>query len=54
MMHRAGWEGRKASSGMAFAWFIFDRNHDGLTTISRIDWSYAPLTAPPAKGGIAV
>ena len=24
MMHRAGWEGRKANSGMAFAWFIWE------------------------------
>jgi len=38
MMHRAGWEGRKANSGMAFAWFIWDRNHAGATTISRLSW----------------
>src|SRR5262245_30466128 len=25
MMHRAGWEGRKANSGMAFAWFWWSR-----------------------------
>jgi hypothetical protein len=24
MMHRDGWEGRKANSGMAFAWFVWD------------------------------
>jgi hypothetical protein len=29
MMHRAGWEGRKASSGMAFAWFVWERGYNG-------------------------
>jgi hypothetical protein len=38
MMHRAGWEGRKANSGMAFAWFSWDRAHRGPTTIDRISW----------------
>lgn|SRR5262245_53898796 len=38
MMHRAGWEGRKANSGMAFAWYVWDRNHKGPTTIDRISW----------------
>jgi hypothetical protein len=42
MMHRAGWEGRKANSGMAFAWFVWDRNHAGPTTIDRISWESAP------------
>ena len=39
MMHRAGWEGRKASSGMAFAWFVWNREHRGPATINRISWS---------------
>jgi hypothetical protein len=38
MMHRAGWEGRKANSGMAFAWFIWDRAHRGSAVINRISW----------------
>jgi hypothetical protein len=38
MMHRAGWEGRKANSGMAFAWFTWNRNHTGPTTVDRISW----------------
>lgn len=38
MMHRDGWEGRKANSGMAFAWFVWDKNHQGPTTIQRISW----------------
>lgn len=38
MMHRAGWEGRKANSGMAFAWFVWDRKHSGPTELRRISW----------------
>jgi hypothetical protein len=41
MMHRAGWEGRKANSGMAFAWFVWDRGYKGPTTIDRIRWEAA-------------
>lgn len=39
MMHRAGWQGRKANSGIAFAWFVWDRDYCGPTTIERISWS---------------
>jgi hypothetical protein len=38
MMHRAGWEGRKANSGMGFAWFCWDRNHTGPTELRRVSW----------------
>jgi hypothetical protein len=38
MMHRDGWQGRKANSGMAFAWFIWQRGHAGPATIDRISW----------------
>ena len=38
MMHREGWEGRKGNSGMAFAWFVWDRSHVGPATIERISW----------------
>jgi predicted RNA methylase len=38
MMHRKDWEGPKANSGMAFGWFVWDRNHTGPTTIDRISW----------------
>jgi hypothetical protein len=37
-MHRDGWQGRKANSGMAFAWFCWDREHSGPTVISRLSW----------------
>ena len=39
MMHRQGWTGRRASSAVAFAWFVWDRNHRGPTTIDRIRWN---------------
>lgn len=38
MMHRDGWEGRKSNSGMAFAWFVWDRGHSGPTELHRISW----------------
>jgi hypothetical protein len=41
MMHRRGWTGRKANSGMAFCWMVWDRNHIGAPTIHRISWEAA-------------
>jgi hypothetical protein len=38
MMHRDEWAGRKANSGMAFAWFVWIRNYVGPTFIDRISW----------------
>jgi hypothetical protein len=38
MMHRDGWEGRKANSGMAFMWAVWERDHTSPTIISRISW----------------
>jgi hypothetical protein len=38
MMHRDGWEGRKANSGMAFCWMRWDRGFSGPTVIDRISW----------------
>lgn len=38
MMHRANWNGPRASSAMAFAWFCFDRDHRGPTVLNRISW----------------
>lgn len=38
MMHRDQWAGPRANSGMAFAWFCWDRNHKGPTMIDRISW----------------
>ena len=36
MMHRDGWTGPKAGSGMAFAWFCWNRDHSGPPTLHRI------------------
>jgi hypothetical protein len=36
MMHRDGWTGKKASSAIAFAWFVWDRGHRGPAILSRI------------------
>lgn len=41
MMHRAGWEGRKSNSSMAFAWFVWDRSHRGPTELHRLSWEVA-------------
>jgi hypothetical protein len=38
MMHRDGWTGRKASSAIAFAWYVWKRGYKGPTTIDRIRW----------------
>jgi hypothetical protein len=38
MMHRGGWEGREANSGMAFCWMRWDRGYTGPTFIDRISW----------------
>ena len=38
MMHRDGWDGPKASSSMAFAWFVWERDYNGPTILERISW----------------
>jgi hypothetical protein len=38
MMHRAEWAGRKANSGMAFAWFVWERGHQGPAELRRLSW----------------
>ena len=38
MMHRAGWNGPRASSAMAFAWFVWDSTNPGPTELRRISW----------------
>jgi len=38
MMHRDGWDGPKASSAMAFAWFVWQRDHEGPALLQRIRW----------------
>ena len=41
-MHRHGWTGRRASSAICFAWFVFDRNHQGPATLNRISRKETP------------
>jgi hypothetical protein len=38
MMHRDGWEGPKASSTIAFAWFVFDRVPTNGPLLDWIKW----------------
>jgi hypothetical protein len=38
MMHRDGWTGRKAKNPTCYAWFVWDRNHRGPTTMHRISF----------------
>jgi len=38
MMHREGWEGKRASSAMDFSWFVWERGYGGLPQFSSIDW----------------
>jgi hypothetical protein len=47
MMHRRGWQGPKATSTLAFAWFTWNRNHKGrpATLLHRISWT-SPMTSP--------
>ncbi len=38
MMHRADWDGPKANSGMAFAWFVFMRDSRKTRGPARLGW----------------
>jgi hypothetical protein len=38
MMHRDGWDGPKATSAMAFAWFVWDARHRGPGQLGFFDW----------------
>jgi hypothetical protein len=38
MMHRSTWTGPRATSSMAFAWFVWDADHCGPTELRRISW----------------
>ena len=46
MMHRAGWEGRKANSGMSFAWFVWDSAYRGGAVVRRISWEKPEPSLP--------
>jgi hypothetical protein len=36
MMHRHGWAGPRASSSIAYAWFVWDRAHQGHASFHRL------------------
>jgi hypothetical protein len=57
MMHRDGWEGKKASSQMNTAWFVWERNEDGSYgrgngrfEAIRVDWKDFQQATPIAPG----
>lgn len=37
-MHRRGWTGNHSNSGMAFAWFVWDKNWNKPTELHRLSW----------------
>lgn len=39
MMHREGWQGRRASSNVAYAWFVWDAHAEHKMTTSHFDWA---------------
>jgi hypothetical protein len=38
MMHRKDWAGPRATSMVAFAWFVWLRGHTGPITLNRVTW----------------
>lgn len=36
MMHRAGWDGPRATSSICFAWFVWKQDHKGPTQLFRV------------------
>jgi hypothetical protein len=52
MMHRDNWTGKRSTSQMGFAWFCWNRGHQGPVVFNRI----GPVSAPRrkiARSGIA-
>lgn len=45
MMHRAGWQGPKATSQVPYAWFAFERDHVDPALLDRIDFEDVELVA---------
>jgi hypothetical protein len=46
MMHRDGWDGRKANSAVAFAWYVWERGYRGCPVMQRISWEDGRDAAP--------
>jgi hypothetical protein len=51
MMHRDGWDGKRTTSQVAHAWYIWERSHVGRTTIDRIHWKDSKSFAAIGAGG---
>lgn len=50
MMHREGYEGKKSTSTLAHAWFIWLRGHDGPPQLRWFDWrDHTKLTRTAAE-----
>jgi hypothetical protein len=49
MMHRHGWAGKHAKSATAYAWFVWDRDHQGPTVTKRISWRKIMDQSPKVK-----
>jgi hypothetical protein len=49
-MHRDGWTGPKASSNVPYCWMVWDADHTGAATLSRISWK---LNEQIQKSGIS-
>jgi hypothetical protein len=45
-MHREGWDGPKSTSAMSFAWFVWDQEHVGPTTLHRLSWEGSVFEEP--------
>jgi predicted RNA methylase len=59
MMHRANWDGPKIDGGaIAYAWFIWDRSHNGATELKRLSWkpeaAEASVLAPPPDDNLGI
>jgi hypothetical protein len=44
-MHRNGWAGPRTNSAIAFAWFVWERNHRGPTELRRVFWESREVLA---------
>lgn len=38
MLHRHGWTGNKVGSAVCYAWFVWDRRHEGRPVVQWFDW----------------
>jgi hypothetical protein len=54
MMHRHGWAGKKADSAVCYAWFVWDKRHEGRPVVQWFDWrEHAAVNDNSPAGDIA-